>query len=133
MSATKKLREQEIAGVLKADGATRYEHFVSQVSDWELVWGLRAPDGWVSISDNTEEPMFPVWPHEEYAHLLATGAWANATPTSIEVHEWVEKWLPGLDADGTRVAVFPTPAGKSVVVEALRLQQDIKAELDRLE
>ena len=118
MSATKELREQEIAGLLKADGPARYAHFVSQVADWELVWGLRAPGGWVCLSDDTEVPMFPVWPHEEYARLLATGDWANATPTSIEVHEWVNKWLPGLDADGSKVAVFPTPAGKGVVVAA---------------
>jgi hypothetical protein len=133
MSAKKKLREQEIAGVLKTDAPTRYAHFVSQVSDWQFVWGLRAPDGWVTISDVTEEPMFPVWPHEEYASLLAVDEWANATPTSIEVHDWVEKWLPGFDKDGTKVAVFPLPTGKGVVVEALRLQRDIQAELARFE
>jgi hypothetical protein len=133
MSAKKQLRQQEIEGVLKSDGPTRYAHFVSQVSDWALVWGLRSRDGWVMISNSTGKPMFPVWPHEEYANLLAVGEWANAAPVSVEVHEWVDKWLPGLHEDDTKVAVFPTPAGKGVVVEALHLQRDIEAELERLE
>ncbi|MDB4983053.1 MAG: hypothetical protein JWM82_3805 [Myxococcales bacterium] len=119
--------------MLKADGPMRYAHFISQVADWEYVWGLRGPDGWVTIADATEVPMFPVWPHEPYAKLLAAGLWANATPTSIEVHEWTMSFLPGLIEEGMKVAVFPTPAGKGVVVDASRLKADIEAELARLE
>ena len=130
---TKRVTDEEVAGVLKTDAPTRYSHFVGQVADWESVWGLRAPDGWVSVSDDSEVPMFPVWPHEIYARLLATGAWANATPTPIEVHEWLASWLPGLTADGSKVAVFPTPQGKGVVVEPARLAADIQDELDRIE
>ena len=41
--------------------------------------------------------------------------------------------MADLDKDGMKVVVFPLPAGKGVVVEALRLQRDIQAELERLE
>jgi hypothetical protein len=61
------------------------------------------------------------------------GLWANAIPTPIVVHEWIEKWLPGLAQDRMKVAVFPTPEGKSVVVDPLRLRSDIEAELARIE
>lgn len=133
MTQRKQLREQEMAGVLSTDGPSRYAHFVGQVADWELVWGLRTSDGWVSMSDATEVPMLPVWPHEPYAQMLATGAWIGATPTPIEVHEWLERWLPGLAADGSKVAVFPTPHSKGVVVEPDQLRRDIEAELARIE
>lgn len=133
MSSAKNLRDQEVLEVLRADGPTRYAHFVSQVADWEAVWALRGPNGWVSVSDASEAPMFPVWPHERYAQLLATDSWANATPTPIEVHEWVERWLPGLARDGIKVAVFPTPGGKGVVVDPVQLLNDLQAELARLE
>lgn len=129
----KQLREQEIAAVLKLEGPARYSHFIGQVADWEVVWGLRSPDGWVSISDKTGAPMFPVWPHEPYARMLAVDSWAQVIPTPIEVHEWIEKWLPGLAKDRMKVAVFPTPEGKMVVVDALRLRGDIEAELARME
>ncbi|MGJ7501467.1 DUF2750 domain-containing protein [Variovorax sp. ZT5P49] len=128
----KRLHEQEISAVLKTDAPTRYAHFVGQVADWEVVWGLRGPDGWVSVAD-TEGPMFPVWPHEPYARMLAVDLWANATPTPIEVHEWIEKWLPGFAQDRMKIAVFPTPEGKIVIVDPLRLRSDIEAELDRIE
>jgi len=129
----KRLQEQEISAVLKTDAPTRYAHFVSQVADWEAVWGLRGPDGWVSASDKTEPLIFPVWPHEPYARMLAVDLWASATPTPIDVHEWVEKWLPGLARDRMKIAVFPTPEGKMVIVDPLQLRSDIEAELARLE
>ena len=77
--------------------------------------------------------MFPVWPHEEYARLLATDDWQTAEPTSIDVHDWVESWLPNLLEDGSMIAVFPTPPGKGVVVEPQRLKADIESELRRYE
>jgi hypothetical protein len=130
---SKKLSDKEVAGLLSADGPIRYDHFVKQVADWELVWGLRDEDGWVSMGVSNDKGAFPVWPHEAYARLLATEAFANARPTSIEVQEWVESWLPGLARGGTQVAVFPTPAGKGVVVHPEKLRADIEAELSRLE
>jgi hypothetical protein len=133
MNQRKRVRDEEIAGVLRTDGPTRYAHFVAQVADWKLVWGLRASDGWVSVSDESEVPMFPVWPHEPYAQLLATDSWAEATPSAIEVHEWLETWLPELAADGSKIAVFPTPRGQGVVIEPDRLRRDIEAELARVE
>ena len=133
MNQRKQVRDEEMAGVLSTDGSTRYAHFIAQVADWELVWGLRTADGWVSMSDAGELPMFPVWPHEPYARLLATDSWSNAVPTPIGVHEWVETWLPGLATDGSKVAVFPTPEGKGVVVEPAQLRSDIEAELARVE
>ena len=129
----KKLNAQEMTGVLEADGPTRYAHFVKQVADWQQVWGLRASDGWVSVSDESGVPAFPVWPHADYARLLATDDWASASPTAIDVHDWVEEWLPNLSADGSLVAVFPTPLGKGVVVTPERLRDDIAHELSALE
>lgn len=130
---SKQVTEREVAGLLAADGPTRYVHFVKQVADWQLVWGLRDADGWVSMGVSTEEPAFPVWPHETYAKLLAVGAWANAKPTAIEVHEWVESFLPNLAQEGNQVAVFPTPTGRGVLVDAARLLADIEEQLSRVE
>jgi hypothetical protein len=114
---SKKVSQEEMAGVLSTDGPTRYHHFVKQVADWQLVWGLRGEDGWVSMGASTEEPAFPVWPHEAYAKLSAVDEWTNAQPTLIEV----------------QIAVFPTPAGKSVLVDPERLRSDIEMELSRVE
>ena len=66
----KKVTPEEIRALLSKDGPTRYSYFVKQVADTEQVWGLREPDGWVSVSDDSEIPMLPVWPHREYAELF---------------------------------------------------------------
>lgn len=129
----KQLGEREIAGVLATDGPSRYEHFVKQAADWQLVWGLRAAGGWVSMADGRETAALPVWPHEAYARLLAIDAWADAEPTAIEVHEWIDDYLPELGEAHRQVAVFPTPAAPGVLVDAEQLRTDIEAELDRLE
>jgi Protein of unknown function (DUF2750) len=129
----KNLSAEEIASVTRQDGATRYAHFVKQVADWQQVWGLRAEDGWVAVSDDSGASMFPVWPHAEYARLLATDDWQTAVPTAIELTDWLEEWLPNLAEVGDMVAVFPTPAGQGVPVDPVTVRSDIEAELSKLE
>ena len=124
---------KEMRGVLACDGPTRYAHFVKAVADAEQVWGLREPDGWVAMSDESGGSMFPVWPHAEYAQLLATESWANAQPAAIGIDDWLDEWLPNLADEGDKVAVFPTPHMKGVVVDPKQLQEDLETELSRLE
>jgi hypothetical protein len=134
VTGRKHIPEEEIAGVLRAHTSARYSHFVSQVADWGQVWSLRDTDGsWVSVSDASGVPMLPVWPHEPYARLMAVDAWANAVPTPIDVHDWIQKWVPGLAADGHKVAVFPTLEMKGTVADPATVAADLQAELDRLE
>jgi hypothetical protein len=129
----RKLSAEEIRAVLACDGPTRYSHFIKQAADSNTVWGLREADGWVSLSDDSEVPMFPVWPHADYAHLLATGSWASATPTAIDLDEWLDTWLPNLIEQGDKVAVFQTPTGKGLPVDPAQLRDDLEAELSRYE
>jgi hypothetical protein len=134
LSGRKHITEQEIAGVLRTQATVRYSHFIGQVADWGQVWGLRsAAGGWVSVSDASEVPMFPVWPHEPYARLMAVDAWADAVPTPIDVCEWIQKWAPGLAASGHKIAVFPTPQMKGVVADPQKVVSDLQAEIDQLE
>ena len=129
----RKISPEEIRHVLATDGPTRYSHFVKQVADAEQVWGLRTPDGWVAMGDDEGSSMFPVWPHAEYAQLLAMDDWSNAVPTAIDVEDFVEEWLANLADEGDKVAVFPTPGGKGVPVDPLELQAHLREELARYE
>lgn len=64
---------------------------------------------------------------------MAVDSWSHTVATPIDVHDRIKDWAPGLAADGHKVAVFPTPQMKGIVVEPARLAADIQAELDRLE
>jgi len=52
---------------------------------------------------------------------------------SIPLKDWIEKWIPGIAADGRKVAVFPLPNDKGVVVEHQPMLRDIQAALAEYE
>jgi len=131
--ATYQLNSQQFNAVVALDGPDRYKHFISRVSDWQHLWGLRDRDGWVLIADSNGHAAFPVWPHPEYAAACATDLWAGNSAAPIEVHEFLEKWVAGLVAEGKNVAVFPTLKMKGVIVSADQLKDDLQHELARIE
>jgi hypothetical protein len=122
--------EQQFASVVALPASERYAHLIKRVADEEALWSLRGQEGWI-LAGEAGRKLVPVWPHPRYASACATGDWAGADPAAIPLDEWLAVWLPGLERDGRAVAVFPTPGGKGVVVEATRLRADLEAELSR--
>jgi len=59
--------------------------------------------------------------------------WAGRTPRAIDLDEWLDKWMPGMERDGFRVAVFPTPRHGGVSVTPGRLREDLRDELELME
>jgi Protein of unknown function (DUF2750) len=97
------------------------------------LWGLRAAGGWVVAEDDEGDQYLPVWPHQRFAEALATASWEDEVPVAIDVDEWVEGWLPDLERDGLRVAVFQTPADEGVGVSPERLRRDLEIELEKVQ
>ncbi len=128
-----RINNKEIESLLTLSGTVRYEHFVKRVADWEEVWSLRDKKGWVLSENDEGVKSIPVWPHPEYAKLCAEESWKGNKPSSIELQEFMENWLPGMETDGVLVAVFPTPSGKSVQVSAAELKQHLLEECEQYE
>lgn len=131
----KDVSDPEFRSVTALTGAERYSFFVRQVADFEAVWSLRAPDGWVSMGDSSGARLIPVWPQRRYAEVCAVGLWSDAEAVSIEMEAWMGKWLPGMTSDGVQVAVFPVVAQeeRGVVVSPQQLHYDLKQELAQYE
>ena len=127
------LPEEQKNAVNQLPAEGRYKHFISRVADREKVWSLRAPDGWVLMSESESTSAVPVWPHPEYALVHAVGPWESAIPTAIEVHEFVDVWLPGLSKESALVAVFPDSQGRAPLVDAMQLHSDLVAALEQIE
>jgi len=109
-------------------GATeRYDHFIEKVCELGLVWGL-FNDGWAAGKVDGVD-VIPVWPERELAAACATDDWADLLPKEIALRDFLEKWIPGATADGTRFAVFPTVSQKAAVVENEVLRADLEGEL----
>ena len=133
MAKTYALSPQQFSAVSSLAAPVRYKHFVARVADWESVWGLRNESGWVASGDEKGNSGFPVWPHPDYAQACAAGEWAGNSPSPIEVHDFIENWLPNMATDSVFVAVFPTPAMRGIPVPALELQRHIKQALSQIE
>lgn len=127
------LRDEEFAAVSKISPAKRYAYMINRVADWEYIWGLEAPDGWGASADDTGANLFPVWPHERYAAACVRGDWSACKPEAIEIHEWLERWLPGLQQDGLAISAFPVPDADAAVVTPEQFRLDLEYELSRIE
>jgi hypothetical protein len=118
------LSRKEFLAICALDGSGRYRHFVKRVADWQKVWGLRNESGWVAAMDDEGNPGFPVWPHPEYAAACAVDEWKDNVPTPIDVHEFIEDWLPHMAEEHVAAIVFPTPTLRGVMISATELQGD---------
>lgn len=126
------VNEREFDAVLALPGEKRYAYTIKRIVDAEVVWSIRDENGWRLFgSDDSGRECVPIWPKKEFAELCCVADFANSAPASIDLDEWRSKWLAGMSRDGRLVAVFPTPANQSVVVEPQRLQADIDRELER--
>jgi hypothetical protein len=106
---------------------------IRRVADFEEAWGLRSPSGWITLADDNSRPLFPLWPHAEYAEACRGLADSDVTPTSIPLGHLLDVLLPQFVADGTLVAVFPTPEGRGVPTPADRLRADLLSECQQYE
>jgi Protein of unknown function (DUF2750) len=131
----KEISDSEFRGVTALTSPERYSYFVRQVADFEEVWSLRTPEGWVTMGGDAGARYIPVWPHQRYAEVFVTDAWSDAEAASIELEPWMERWLPGMSDDGIQVAVFPVVTEKTqgVVVPPMRLQRDLELALEQYE
>jgi Protein of unknown function (DUF2750) len=125
--------DEEFESVLALPGRARYEYFVKNAASHGQLWGLRGNGGWVVAEDDDGNQHFPIWPHQRLAQACATGPWYGEKPVPLDVDVWVAGWLPELEEDGMRVAVFQTPDDQSVGVAPKRLKRDLDAELAQFE
>lgn len=128
-----KLSDQEYEAVLKLDGPARYDHLIKRIADSEELFSLRDGSGWFLAGADDGRDLHPVWPHPRYAAACAIGNWAGAQATAIPIDEWLDSWLPRMEADGRAVAAFPTPANRGPVVEPSQMREDLETELSRYE
>jgi hypothetical protein len=133
---TRDLSDAEFQRAIALSGQDRYALFVEQVANSQQIWSLRTRSGWVTMGQDTSSgPIVPVWHHSRFAEPLIGGDWADAEVTGITLRDWVDRWLPGMIKQGTKIAVFPVLATLQgvVVVPPERLQWDLQQAAERYE
>lgn len=122
-----RLNQEEFDRAVTLPGDQRYQYFVSKVVDFDEVWTLKGPDGFVLFAAHEDEQCrcLPVWPHPDHAAALAVDMWADCAPERIDLNSFLASWLPGMTTDNLKVAVFPTPLGTSIIVEPKTLMEHL--------
>ncbi len=122
------LTESEFNTVSLLSPDSRYDYFVEKIVAGGEVWSLAGEDGWVVMTSDDGEECLPVWPHEDFAAEWATGEWADCKPTAVALNEWVGRWTPGMEKDGTLLAIFPDEESEGTIVAPNELLLSIEAQ-----
>ncbi len=124
-----KISQKQIEAILSLDGATRYSHFIKQVVGFDEVWGLYN-EGWVLVSTDEGETLFPVWPAKEYAELCATNIWSEYHPHKLSLEVFMDDLIPALKEDQISICVFLTPQDKGITPRIEQILNDLNQELE---
>ncbi len=122
------LNDDELRATPRLPADERYDYFVTHVLRGGEVWGLTSEAGWVSMISEEGEECLPIWPHERFAAAWATDDWADCKPTPIPLDQWLARWIPGMRADGTLLAVFPDADEPGVVVTPDELREAFESQ-----
>lgn len=123
------LSDRDYDAVLRLSAEDRYDYFVDKVVEGDQVWSLKGADGWVVMTSEDGEECLPVWPHPDFAAAWATGEWADCEPTAVDLDAWLERWTPGMEKDGTMLAVFPRSDEEGLVVPPGEVRESIEIAL----
>lgn len=104
----------------------RHDVFVSDVCEQQQLWLLADGEQYCLLRIDEEECL-PVWPSEEQAQAWNSDDSMRAKAVPLTV--WLQRWVPGMIAEGSRVAVFPGSAGDAVVVTPQELADSLRAGL----
>ena len=127
------LNPEQYKAVVSLDGEQRCAHFIGRVTDWETLWGVRNDEGWLVPDAPEGFEYFPVWPHPEYAQTITDKVFPRHLATEISLADFMTDWLPKLEVDKVKVAVFPNENWEFWVVEPSDLMIALENELAQYE
>jgi hypothetical protein len=103
-----------------------HSRFIAGVVDGEHVWGLSTEDGFLACeSDEAEErAVLPFWSDAEEAQTAQSEV-ESSEVDSIELFDFLFRWLPGMDDDDVLVGTNWTADLEGKEVEPIALQDEI--------
>ncbi|HEY5717717.1 MAG TPA: DUF2750 domain-containing protein [Motiliproteus sp.] len=87
---------------LNDDLQHNYRLFIEGIKANGRVWGVTTPEGWVvcDSEEYEETDVIPFWSDEADARAHCCGDWEGHEPQSIDLSQFVERWLTGMAEDG---------------------------------
>jgi hypothetical protein len=125
-----KLSRRQYETIRQLDSEERYERLLEAIAEHGQLFALTMGQGYLMLADAEGRECLAVWPHPDFAQEFQTAEWAGASPRAIPAEAWLERWLPGLAADKTDIAVFPLPGKAYATIAAADFLADLTAEPD---
>ncbi len=84
------------------DIRANYHSFVNDTLESGQVWGLKNKEGWAVCASNDypDKEVILFWSQKKYAKQHAIDEWSDFKPVRIELDEFIDSWLHGMDEDG---------------------------------
>lgn len=107
----------------------RQELFITYVPKGKAVWLLKGEAGFVMF-ETKDGTRLPVFPHQDLAQCWLAESNETAQPESVELDEFRNTWLPGLQKNGVELVVLPVNgADQDMSMSAEEIADAIKAEI----
>ena len=108
------------------DHEANHTRFITRAVEGEHVWGLSTPEGFLACESDDEEDraVLPFWSDADDARAAQSEV-ESSDVDSIELFDFLFRWLPGMADDEVLVGTNWTPALEGKEVEALALQDEI--------
>jgi len=116
---------------LTSNADENYELFLEDAVDSGIIWSIVTSDdddGEFALCDSEEKPgtdVMPFFSQEAYAEAVCDGEWAGYAVRPIELDDFIDNWLPGMQKDGLLVGVNWNQALEGLEVEPLDLSHDL--------
>ena len=126
------MHPNKLKNILNHSPEDRYGYLIQRAADFEEVWLIHDNGQYVMFGDNEENTILPVWPEKEFAQLMLIDSWKEYQIESKEIHDFIE-WLDQLEKENYKIAGFPSPEIKAVVVSADERKNHLLYELQQYE
>jgi len=126
------MHPEKLNSVLTLSSKERYEYFIKKVADFETVYLIQDDDKYVTIGDDKNEIIIPVYPEAEFAELNLQGTWINFSVEEMELSEFLD-WLDELHEKRIKVAGFPSSENSGIVITADEMKNHILFEMQQYE
>jgi hypothetical protein len=134
---TREEREQHLVGLMLMGRSTIHaaytlvvnRHPSPEMTDRAMIAAVLA----IEYPPNTAMGTLYAVNREAFAVQYYEESGPDLQPAPISLSDWMTKWLPGLERDERRVAVFPTTDNQGVVVDPAAMSGCLQASLGSIE
>ncbi len=108
-----------------------HAQFLTEVVEHGKVWGLKVEENWaVSKSDSFKDAeVLLFWGTENAAKICAEDDWNDYVPSSVDLYEFLENWLPGMYDEGIAVGTNWTKELEGLEMDPVSLALEIIDEI----